>query len=104
MNVVMGLRRTVQLYPNKPAALEGDQSWTWAEFEERTRKLANALSGLGLGKGDQVAMLMFNSHRYLETYYGVMRAGMRVVSINIRLAPAEVAYILQDSESKAFIV
>ncbi len=104
LNVVMGLRRTVQLFPNKVAALEGDQSWTWAEFDKRTQRLANALTGLGLAKGDQVAILMLNSHRYLELYYGVIRAGMRVVPINIRLAPAEVIYILQNSEAKAFVV
>ncbi len=104
MDVVMGLRRTLQLYPEKIAALEGAQSWTYREFDNRVKKLANALLGLGMSKGDQVSLLMLNGHRYLETYYGVMRAGMRVVPINIRLAGPEVAYILQDSESKAFIV
>ena len=104
MDVIAGLRRSVQLYPDKVAAMEGDKSWTYAEFDKRTQRLANALTDLGLKKGDQVSILMLNGHRYLESYYGVIRAGMRVVPMNIRLAPPEIAYILENSESGAFIV
>ncbi|MBI4479131.1 MAG: long-chain-fatty-acid--CoA ligase, partial [Acidobacteria bacterium] len=59
-----------------------------------------ALTGLGIQPGDRVAFLGYNCHRLLEGYYGVLLAGGVLLPINIRLSPAEIAFILKDSGAK----
>jgi acyl-CoA synthetase (AMP-forming)/AMP-acid ligase II len=77
----------------------GDQRFTYAQFSDRTARLGGALLSLGLKPGDRVAYLSANCHRLLEGYYGVLEAGGVLLPLNIRLAPAELAYILNDSEA-----
>src|SRR5262249_35284693 len=76
----------------------------WGEVAERVAKLAGALRGLGLNRGGRVAILALNSDRYLEYYYAVPWAGGVVVPVNIRLAPPEIIYTLNDSETEMLIV
>lgn len=79
-------------------------TYTWREFDDRTRRLAAGLSARGIIAGDRVAILMLNGHRYLELYYALARLGALCVPLNIRLAPPEITYILNDSESVALVV
>lgn len=60
------IRRAERFYPAKTAMVCGAHRWTYREFGTRIRKLAGALSSLGISKGDRVADLMLNCHRYLE--------------------------------------
>jgi long-chain acyl-CoA synthetase len=103
MDVIQGLRRAVQLFPDKLAGLDGDQPYSWREFEVRNQRLASGFSRLGLVKGQRVAILMLNRFQYLELYYAIMRAGGVVVPLNTRYAPAEIAYVLEDSEASFLI-
>ncbi len=96
------LRRPVRMCPKRIAATCGPQEWTYAQFYERVLRLANGLLGLGLEKGDRVAVLMLNCHRFLELYYGSMFAGLVIVPLNIRWGPKEFAYALADCQPKAF--
>src|SRR6266852_3450977 len=91
------LRYSSQQYPGRTAVVCGDQRFTYAQFAERTSRLAGALRGLGVQAGDRVAFLSANCHRLLEAYYGVLEAGAVLLPLNIRLAPQELAYILNDS-------
>ena len=85
--------------------VEGDMHrTTWAEVEVRSRKLAQALARLGCEAGDRVGTLAWNGYRHLELYYGVSGSGLVCHTINPRLFPQQVAWIINDAEDKAIFV
>jgi fatty-acyl-CoA synthase len=94
------LRYASQQYPGKTAIICGSSRFTYAQFADRAARLAGALRKLGIRPGERVAYLSANCHRLLEGYYGVLEAGAVLLPLNIRLAPAELAYILNDSETR----
>lgn len=94
------LRYAKQQYPNKTAIICGDHRFTYAQFADRAWRLAGALRGMGVQSGDRVAFLSANCHRLLEAYYGVLEGGGVLLPLNIRLAAQELAYILNDSETR----
>lgn len=98
------LRYAEAQYPRKTAVVCGAERFTYAEFAERAARLAGALRKAGIGEGDRVAFLSTNCHRLLEAYYGVIETGAILLPLNIRLAPAELAYILNDSGAKILFV
>jgi len=98
------LRRAEGYWPDKTAVVCGDQRLTYHEFAARSRRLAGALQSLGIGKGDRVAALMLNCHRYLELYAACFELGVVIVPLNIRLAPPEIAYTVNDAEAVALFV
>ncbi|HKW61647.1 MAG TPA: long-chain-fatty-acid--CoA ligase [Candidatus Acidoferrum sp.] len=91
------LRYAAQQFPKRTAVVCGKELLTYAEFAERASKLAGALRKAGIQPGDRVAFLSTNCHRLLEAYYGVVEAGAVLLPLNIRLAPQELAYILNDA-------
>jgi fatty-acyl-CoA synthase len=91
------LRRAASLYPDKTAVVDGAQRFTYREFEARARRLANALRGLGIGKGDRVCILSPNSHFFLESFYGTSLIGAILVPLNYRLVAADHEYILNHA-------
>src|SRR4051812_41885833 len=68
--------------------------YTYADFAGRTRRLAAALRGLGLRPGDRVATLGWNHYQHLEAYFGIPLAGGVLHTLNLRLHPDELAYIV----------
>jgi fatty-acyl-CoA synthase len=85
--------------------VEGDiHRTTWAEVDVRSRKLAQALARLGLQAGDRVGTLAWNGYRHVETYYGVSGSGLVCHTINPRLFPQQVAWIINDAEDKVLLV
>src|ERR1051326_3543735 len=97
------LRYSSREYPARTAVVCGDRRFTYAQFSDRTARQAEALLSLGLKPGDRVAFLSANCHRLLEGYYGVLEAGGVLLPLNIRLASAELAYILNDSEATVLL-
>ena len=91
------LRYAEQQYPQRTAVVCGKERFTYTQFAERVGRLAGALRESGVRPGDRVAFLSTNCHRLLEAYYGVVEAGAVLLPLNIRLAPQELAYILNDS-------
>src|ERR1700740_3552422 len=91
------LRYAEQQYPQRTAVVCGKERFTYAQFAERVSRLSGALRKTGVQAGDRVAFLSTNCHRLLEAYYGVIEAGAVLLPLNIRLAPQELAYILNDS-------
>jgi acyl-CoA synthetase (AMP-forming)/AMP-acid ligase II len=81
----------------------GEKRWTYQEFYHRIGRLSDCLKGFGIKKGDKVAILHPNCHIFLEAYYAIPQVGAITVPINYRLSPREIAFILQDSESKMLI-
>jgi fatty-acyl-CoA synthase len=94
------LRYAQQQFPGKTAVVCGDQRLTYAQFGERVSRLAGAIRKAGIKPGDRVAFLSSNCHRLLEAYYGVLEAGAVLLPLNIRLAPQELAFILNDSGAR----
>ena len=74
--------------------------YTYADCCRRTRQLANALDKLGLQEGDRVATLAWNDYRHLELYYGVGGAGYVCHTINPRLFPEQIIFIINHAEDK----
>jgi fatty-acyl-CoA synthase len=77
---------------------------TYGEFAARTRRLARALCGLGIRPGDRVATLGWNHLQHLEAYFGIPLAGAVLHTLNLRLHPDELAYIVNHAEDRAVLV
>lgn len=92
------------LSPDKVGARDLTRSLTFRGWNDRSCKLGNALVGLGLEKGDRIAVLAYNCLEWMEIYAAVAKAGLIVVPINFRLISSEVQYIVENSEAKAIIV
>lgn len=85
--------------------VEGDVHRTnWAEVELRSRKLAQALARLGCEAGDRIGTLAWNGYRHLEIYYGVSGSELVCHTINPRLFPQQVAWIVNDAQDKVIFV
>jgi len=83
--------------------VEGDlHRYTYRDALRRSKQLANALCALGLAQGDRVATLAWNGYRHFELYYGVSGSGRVVHTINPRLTPAQIAWIVNDAEDRVF--
>lgn len=104
MHIAQGLAHARKVAGNRQAIICGAIRYTWEEFEQRTDALARGLAGLGVQRGDRVAVLMLNCHRYLELYYACARMGAVIVPLNINLARPEIAFILNDSGSTVLVV
>src|SRR6201998_2686298 len=98
------LRYAEQQYPRRIAAVCNQDRFTYAQFADRTRRLAGTLRQAGVQPGDRVAFLSSNCHRLLEAYYGVPEAGAVLLPLNIRLAASELSYILNDSGATILFV
>jgi acyl-CoA synthetase (AMP-forming)/AMP-acid ligase II len=82
--------------------VEGDvHRYTYADCEQRSRQLASALTAAGIAAGDRVASIAWNGYRHLELYYGVGGMGGVMHTINPRLHPEQIAWILNHAEDKA---
>ncbi len=104
MNISQGLTHAKKIAGTHLAIVCGDTRYNWNEFDQRTDALARGLASLNVQRGDRVAVLMLNCHRYLELYYVCARMGAIIVPLNIRLARPEIVFILNDSETKVLIV
>ncbi|MFT4078567.1 acyl-CoA synthetase [Rhodomicrobium sp.] len=97
------LARAARVYPNHPAIVHGSKTYTYAEFYARSRRLASALSKLGIGKYDTVSVMLPNVPAMLDAKYGVPMTGAVLHSINTRLDAANIAFMLDHAETKVVI-
>ncbi len=97
------LERAASVYANKPAVIYRDRVHTYAEFHQRTRRLAAALRQAGIGKGDRVAILAPNIPAMLEASFAPLEIGAALVTLNIRLSSREIAYVLNHSGAKLLL-
>ena len=93
-----------RLTPKRLGARDSRRELSFARWHERATRLANGLLGLGLVKGDRVALLAYNRVEWMELYVALARAGLVAVPINFRLTPPEIAYIVQHSGARACVV
>ncbi len=108
MNELPHIGQVLTLYahafPDKVGARDLARALTFAQWNARACRLANALLGLGLAKGDRVAVLAYNCVEWLEIYAATAKAGVIAVPINFRLVGPEIRYIVENCEASAFIV
>lgn len=91
-----------QSQPDKPAVIMAGsgERITYRQMDEAANRIAHLLRGRGLAAGDAIALLMENSLHYYELYWAAQRAGIILVPISTHLTASEVAYILEDSDTK----
>ncbi|MBK0399782.1 AMP-binding protein [Limibaculum sp. M0105] len=92
-----------RLQPDRLGARDLERSLTFRDWNRRACRLANALLGLGLAKGERVAVLAYNCLEWAEIYAAVAKAGLIAVPINFRLTAAECAFCITDAEASALI-
>src|SRR4029453_10878647 len=102
------LERAGKIYPQS-RGVRGlpDKSlhrYRFADFYRRSRQLASALLAAGLRKGDRVATLSWNHYAHFECYFGIPAAGGVTHPLNLRLAPEEIAWIVQHAQDRFLIV
>ncbi|RNA70483.1 fatty-acid--CoA ligase [Alteribacter keqinensis] len=101
------MERAEQFFPEKQVISRtsgGVSSFTYIEIGKRTRRLASALAELGVERGDRVATLAWNHHRHLEVYFAAPGMGAVLHTINIRLSPEHIIYIINNAEDKVLLV
>jgi len=91
------LRRSAARHPHKLAIACGEVRWTYREFDALCDRLAAGLAGLGLARGDRVAILARNSHAYAALRFALARLGAVLVPVNFMLQADEAAYILRHA-------
>ena len=91
--------------PDHPAVVMvgSGRTVTYGELEDNSARLASALRGLGLAKGDVVALLSDNAAEAFEIYWACMRSGLYITPVNRSLTVDEIAYIVDDSDAKVLI-
>ena len=98
------IERTAQVYPDRLAIVHGSLRQTWAETYARARRLASALQRRGIGKNDTVAVMLPNTPPMVEAHFGVPMTGAVLNTMNTRLDPEAIAFMLDHGEAKAIIV
>ncbi len=104
LNVAEAVNVNAHLYPDKIGTLDSRRALTFRQWNERGCRLANALLGLGLEKGERVAILAYNCLEWSELYVAMGKSGLIAVPINFRLTAPEIRYIVQDCEARALVV
>jgi acyl-CoA synthetase (AMP-forming)/AMP-acid ligase II len=93
-------RRARKLYPDRIAIVDGDSSWTYAQFLDRCDRWSAVLQKLGIRPEDRVAYLSPNSHAQLESFYAVPQIGAVLVPLNYRLTADDFVYLINHSGSR----
>ncbi|MDB4442256.1 AMP-binding protein [bacterium] len=104
MNLGQNLKINAKKFPNTVMLKDSQRSFTYPEVNKRVNQLAHSLLSLGLSKGDKVAVLLENSIEIVEVFLATAKTGIIIVPVNFRLVSAEVEYIADNSDAKAFIV
>jgi acyl-CoA synthetase (AMP-forming)/AMP-acid ligase II len=103
MNYSDSLRLHASFYPDRECAVCQERHVTFAQLNTRANKIANAVLGLGLKRGDKVSVLLYNCYEYLEIFHALARIGVALVPISYRFVPREIEYQVNNSESKGII-
>lgn len=102
------VKRAEQYFPDKLIISRTGENMVhripYSEFAKRTRKLADALTKLGMKHGTRVGSFAWNHHRHLEAYFGVPCTGAILHMINIRLSPEHIAYVINHAEDEILLV
>jgi len=104
MNTTDFLNIASAICPDRELMVFQDKRWTFEQTNERVDRLANALTGLGIGKGDRVGILLVNCYQYVEAYFALAKIGAIMVPLNFRAKADELGYMLANAETKLLFV
>src|SRR5579864_58460 len=90
--------------PNQEIVYRGQKRLTYRTLGERIARLASGLSGLGAQHGSTVAVMDWDSHRYLECYFAIPMMGAVLQTVNVRLSPSEIAYTINHAGAEILLV
>ena len=90
--------------PEQEIVYRGDHRFSYEEFQRRVHRLADALTKLGVKAGDTIAMMDWDSHRYLECFYAVPMLGAVLHTVNVRLSPEQIVFTIDHAEDDYIIV
>ncbi|HJL70048.1 MAG: AMP-binding protein [Anaerolineales bacterium] len=102
MNIAGNIERGSRFFPDKAAIVFEERSITYTELNAQTNRVANALRAAGVQAGDRVALFLPNIPEFAVVYLGTLKRGAIAVSLNSMLKPAEVEYIINDSDFKVW--
>ncbi len=97
------VERSAYVYPDRVAVIHGKRRYSWGETYARCRRLGSALKQLGVGKGDTVAVVLNNTPEMFECHFGVPACGAVLTTLNTRLDPEAIAFILNHAEARVLI-
>ncbi|MBN1106484.1 MAG: AMP-binding protein, partial [Deltaproteobacteria bacterium] len=103
-NIPQMLEETVGKYPDRVGFIDGDRRLTFREFDGLVDRIAAGLASHGVKQGDHVAILLGIQLEFPLSFFALMKLGAVVVPLNTRFKGEELAYEINDSESKALIV
>lgn len=104
MNTLDFLNIATAICPERECVVFEGKRFTFAEVSRRADRLAGALAGLGVRKGERVAMLQVNCHQYLEAYYAVAKVGAIFVPLNFRAKAIELSHVLNNVAPSVLLV
>src|SRR5882672_5911905 len=104
LSIPVRVARNAALFPDKPAAKCEGTTRNWGDFDRRVNKIARSLAGMGVGRGDKIAILAANSIEYLETFMGGLRAGACVVPLSTMAAADALEKMLDDCDAKVLFL
>ncbi|MBT6244886.1 MAG: AMP-binding protein, partial [Gammaproteobacteria bacterium] len=88
---------------DRTALISGDKTSTWAEFDDKSARLANILRQHGLGTDSKVGIYLHNSNEYLEAHHGIMKLRACPINVNYRYQEEELVYLLNNADAEAII-
>lgn len=97
------VRNNANLFPNKKGVVDENRTLTWGEVNQRVNRLADAIIGLGLKKGDRAAMIAENCHQCVEFLFAVAKVGVLGVFFNYRLTPQDLESVIKDCKPRVII-
>ena len=103
MNTTEFLNITSLIVPDRTAIVFDGKRFSFQELEERVKKLANALAGMGVKAGDRIASMQVNCNENIETYFAAAKLDAVYVPLNFRSRPEEIEYMINDSKPKILI-
>jgi len=103
MNITQHVERGHHLFPDKPALIFEGKSFTYKDLDLMANRVANGLQGLGIHRGDRIALFLPNIPEFIISYLGILKIGAVAVSLNVMLKSAEVSFILNDCGAKALV-
>ena len=98
------LRTPLQNAPETEIVSAGLMRYSYRDFDTRLKTLAIGLAKHGIGQGDVVAVMDWDTHRYFECFFAVPMLGAVLHTVNIRLAPAQIAYTIDHAEDDVILV
>lgn len=98
------LAKPLLVAPHAEIVSAGHGRFSYREFATRINRLAHALTSIGIGSGDTVAVLDWDTHRYLECFFAVPMLGAILHTVNIRLSPAQILYTINHAKDDVIIV